>query len=217
MKKDLSDKIKFYLRKNNSIEVSFCPHHKGCDITLEKNKYLLDFDFFYNHFQSWWYDELCDLLMANDVYADSIDVEFELNEELLLANVILNSSDGYYCSDKEQHSKNEIVTPLLVSTLINHLKLSEPIFHEELIEFQIAYDGTFNLFNIYYDDEKIKLNKKETDKLQLETATITSDWTGTFFGENESNHTVYITIEPYDDLFECTDIVNYQFEIDPNK
>jgi hypothetical protein len=210
----LFNKIKRYLDIGKPVEVSFYPNHKGCEIFLEKNNYLDDFNFFNDHFGDWWYNGLCDMLISNDAYGDGIEVEFKLNDKSLLANIVLDCSDSSSLYGDTQHNKNEVVTPLLVATLINKLKLSESIFDEELIEFNIDYNGGFSVFEIYYNDKKIKLIKSEIEILKNEISKIIDDWTGPFSGENELNHEVNISINPYDE-FSCTDIVNFCFKIKP--
>lgn len=211
----LFNKIKSYLEQGNSVEVYFGPHHKGCDVTIDKNKYQDDYNFFDDHFGTWWYDDngLCDMLNANDAYGDSIEVKFELNDKSLLANVTLNCSDSSSLWGDTQHNKSEITTALIVSTLTNKLKLSESIFDEELIEFNIDYSGRFDVFEIFYDEQKIKLTNSETEVLKSEISKIIEDWAGPFFGENELGHEINICIEPYAN-FSCTDMVMYRFKIE---
>lgn len=210
---ELFNKIKSYLEQGNSVEVDFSPHHKGCDISIDRNRYQDDIDFFYDHFSNWWYDDLCHMLTANDAYGDSIQVDFELEDKCFLANVTLNCSDDSYSYGGEQHNKSEIITPLIVSTLINTLKLSESAFDEDLIEFNIDYSKRFDVFEIFYNDQKIKLTKSETEFIKNEISKIIENWSGTFFGEDEIAHELNIFIDPYTN-FICTDTVMYRFEIE---
>ena len=50
MNKELFDKVKSYLEKGKSVKVEFSEHHKGCDISINKQDYLDDYDFFYEQF-----------------------------------------------------------------------------------------------------------------------------------------------------------------------
>src|SRR5690554_4221053 len=188
MKKELFDKIKSYLIASKDVIVSFYPNHKGCDILLDKNDYSTDVEFFDDKFETWFYEELVELLIDNDVDSESITVKFTLNKDSFAAGVTLLCSDKRYYDIEEPHYKDEIITPLLISTITNHLKLNEQDFDKELIDFEIEYDEKFDVFKIYYDNKRLVINKTDTKKLQREVEGIIFDWTGPFFGKNESSH-----------------------------
>lgn len=213
MNLELFNKIKSYLERGKSVEVSFYPHHKGCDTFLDKNSYKSNYIFFYDHFSHWWCEDLSDMLISKELYGDGIDVQFELKDTSLFANVVLDCSIIYV---DFQHNKREIVTPFLVSILINKLKLSEANFDEELIEFNINYNGSFSIFEIFYDNQKIKLIKSEIEILKTEISIIIDVWTGLSFGENKIDHDLKISICPYDE-FTITDTVTHFFKVEPKE
>lgn len=213
MEKELFNKIKFYLNKNQPVKVSFSPIPKGCDVTLNDDYNIANFSIDQDDFETWWDDELSDLLTRNFAFGDSIDVEFKLNGESLFAYTNLNCSDAYFLSDCDQHSKDKILTPILTKTIMNHLNLNESDFDEDLVQFNLVYDGEFQNFDIYYDDEVVELNSTVESALKLEVQNIISTWRGTFGGVNYSNYEYLITLEQDCD-FDCTDMVSYKFEIE---
>lgn len=214
MEKELFDKINSYLITNNDdVVVSFYPNHKGCEILLDKNDYSTDVEFFDDKFETWFYEELVELLIDNDVDSKSITVKFTLNKDSLAAGVTLICSDNNYNVVDEPYYKDEIITPLLISTITNHLKLNEPDFDKELIDFEIEYDEKFDVFKIYYDRKRLVINKTDTKKLQREVEEIISGWTEPFYGKNEISHRTTVVMDR-DELFNCTDIVDYELEVE---
>ena len=221
MNSELYKKIKSYLESGESVAVNIFHHHKGNELFLDKDNYQTDYDFFREQFDEWWDGEngFLQVLIENEAYADSVNVRFELDGKSLLANINFTCSDINDYAEPE-HYKDEIITPLLRSTLENKIKLGESIFDEENIEFYIEYDnGSFRIFQIFYrdpvtfDDQKIKLTKSETEILKKEISGIIDDWSGPFFGSNELSREVTISIEP-ECAFNCTDFVNYSFKIE---
>lgn len=213
MKTELFDKIQSYLKADKLVSVDFYPDYKGCDILYGKDVYSTDIEFFDTKFGEWFYEELVELLIDNDVDSESITVKFTLNKDSLAAGVTLICSDNHYNVVDEPHYKDEIITPLLISTITNHLKLNEQDFDKELIDFEIEYDEKFDVFKIYYDNKRLVINKTDTKKLQYEVEGIISGWTGPFFGKNEISHRTTVVMDR-DELFNCTDIVNYELEVD---
>lgn len=215
MQQLLLNKIKSYLEKGKNVEFSISVVTKGVEIHLEKNNFLDDYDFFKENFGTWWYEGLCEMLISNDAYCDSADVQFELKRATLFANVSSFYDDAYFLADYPRHNKYEIITPLLVSKLTDHTGLNESTFDEELVAFDIDYDGTFNNFEIFYNDKKLILSASDIKTLENEVSLIIQDWSGHFWGKNELELEVRITLNSYDEEFSCEDTVYYKFEIEP--
>lgn len=218
MNKELFNKIKSYLEKQKPVKVEFGPHHKGCDVMICKKDYSSDYDFFDHKYADWWYEDngLEEMLQDNDAYADTIMVEFKLDPKNITANVTLCFSDNSIFGEWDKHSKSEIITPLVVSTLKKHLNISDDEFNDEVIEFDIEFnDEVFDVFEIYYGyNQKIGLSKVEKETLKKEILSIIKDWTGPFWGINAEYNNCHIIINKGEEVFNCTDVVVYNFKIE---
>jgi hypothetical protein len=211
----LIDKIKSYLSTNRSVTVDYTPIHKGCDICLDKDHFLDDYDFYREHFGNWYYEELSDFLASNGAFGDSIFVDFTLLGDFLIANITLFCSDDSYNNDwGERHTKDEILTPTIVDAMIKHLKLDQSAFDEELISFNLVFDTDFQEFEVYYDDESLILSSSENDFIKSEIKQVISGWDGPFFGDDFSDLKTEITIERGSDEFVCSNTAEYEYKIE---
>ncbi|MDB4673888.1 hypothetical protein OAF04_00030 [Flavobacteriaceae bacterium] len=221
MKKKLFDKVKNYLEKGISVKVEFIPHHKGCDISINKEDYLDDYDFFYEQYGEWWYEEkgLMEKLTEFDAYSESVEVEFKLDGENIISNLVLSNSDNGVGTDWDKHYKGEVITNLVISSIKKHLNLTDEEIDEELIYLSLSYDeGVLSEVKFNYDDKEFSLRDLSEDKeIESEISNILSDWSGPFFGQDFDDIRCSIYINMYDENFNCTDIVDYSFEIKPSE
>ena len=221
MNKKLFDKVKNYLIKGNSVKVEFGEHHKGCDISIYKKDYLDDYDFFYEQYGEWWYEDggLREKLAEFDAYSGSIEVEFKLDGENIISNLVLYSSDNEGGADWDKHYKGEVITDLVISSVKKYLMISEDKFDEEMIYLSLSYDeGVLSEVKFNYDDKDFSLRNLSEDKeIESEISNILSDWRGPFFGLDFDDIRCSIYIDMYDENFNCTDIVDYSFEIKPSE
>ena len=221
MNKELFYKVKSYLKRGDSVKVEFSPHHKGCDISINKNNYSNDYNFFYDKYLEWWYenDGLSDILSNLDAYSDSIEVEFKLDGENIISNLVLYSSDNSSLSDWDKHYKGEVITDLVISSIKKHLNLTDEEIDVELIYFSLSYDeDVLSEVKFNYDDKDFSLRDlSEYKEIESEISKILSDWYGPFWGQDFDNRRCSIHIDMYDENFNCTDIVDYSFEIKPSE
>ena len=221
MKKELFNKVKTYLKKGKSVKVEFSPHHKGCDCLINKQDYLDDYDFFYEQYGEWWYQEngLEERLANFDAYSDTVEVEFKLDEEKIISNLVLYSSDNSSMADWDKHYKGEVLTELVISSIEKYLKLNEDEIDEEMIYLSLSYDeGVLSEVKFNYDDKDFSLRDlSESKEIESEISKILSDWIGPFFGQDFDDRRCSIYIDMYDENFNCTDIVDYSFEIKPSE
>ena len=221
MNEKLFDKVKTYLEKGKSVKVEFSEHHKGCDISISKQDYLDDYDFFYEQFGEWWYEDngLREKLASSDSYADSIEVEFKLVGQNIISNLILYSSDNSYLSDWPKHYKGEVLNEIVISSIEKYLKINEDEIDEEMIYLSLSYDeGVLSEVKFNYDGKDFSLRDlSEYKEIESEISKILSDWIGPFWGQDFDDKRCSIHIDMYDEYFNCTDIVDYSFEIKPSE
>lgn len=217
MNKELFDKVKSYLERGNFVKVEFSPHHKGCDISINEEDYSDDYDFFYDQYGEWWYEEngLSAKLEEFEAYSDSVEVEFKLDGENIISNLVLSSSDNYGLADWDKHYKGEVITDSVISSIKKYLKISEDEIDEEMIYLSLSYDeGVLSEVKFNYDDKDFSLRDlSEYKEIESEISKILSDWHGPFFGQDFDDRRCLIHIDMYDENFNCTDIVDYSFEI----
>lgn len=217
MNKELFDKVKSYLERGNSLKVVFSPHHKGCDIIINKEDYSDDYDFFYDQYGEWWYEEngLEEKLVSLEAFSDSIEVEFKLDGEKIISNLVLYTSDNGTMGGWEGHSKEEVLSDIVISSIKKYLKISDDEIDEEMIYLKLSYyDGILSDVKFNYHDKEFSLSNLSDEKeIKSEISNILSDWSGPFSGQDFNDRRCSIYIELYDEYFNCTDIVDYSFEI----
>ena len=158
-------------------------------------------------------------LASSDSYADSIEVEFKLEGKKIISILVLYSSDHNYLADWPKHYKGEVLTELVISSIEEYLKIIEDEIDEEMIYLSLSYDeGVLSEVKFNYDDKDFSLRDlSESNEIESEISKILSDWIGPFFGQDFDDRRCSIHIDMYDENFNCTDIVDYSFEIKPSE
>lgn len=219
MDKELFNKVKYYLEKGNSVKVQFYEFHKGCDITMNKEDYFDDYDFFKEKYgEWWWFGGLREKLISLDAYSDGVEVEFNLDGENIISNLVLYSSDNSVSADWDKHYKGEVITDLVISSIKKYLKVSDDKIDREMLYLKLSYEnGILSDIIFYYDDKEFSLSNLSDEKeIKSEISKILSDWSGPFFGRDFDDIRSSIHIDMDDEYFNCNDKVYYSFEIKPS-
>lgn len=209
MNKQLFDKINSYITNNSTVAVNYGPHHKGCDISMDKNHFLEDYDFFHDQLSNWWYEDLSDWLISNDAFGENIGVRFFNIDYFLWAEISISCSD-YYTDC--HHYKEEVITPAIVNAIKVFSRVNENDFNEDLIEFDFYFDGDFQSFLVYYADDLLELDDSTLEVIKLEVCDIIRNWYGGFFGSNRFVFQTSIQIDP-GGYFCCTDHASCNLKI----
>ena len=110
----------------------------------------------------------------------------------------------------QEHDKEELITSSLENILTNHLGIKEQEFNERFLKFEINYDGESYFFEVYYQEEKINLNKNDRSEIMQETKLIMQDWISTEWDSFK------VIINQWDDSFDITGHESYRYEIKPS-
>ena len=148
---------------------------------LSIEKHSEDYDFFEDQFGDWLIEEFTDLIFNSDTNGSTFCIEFELIENILYT---------FFTT--------------------NHLGIKEQEFNERFLKFEINYDGESYFFEVYYQEEKINLNKNDRSEIMQETKLIMQDWISTEWDSFK------VIINQWDDSFDITGHESYRYEIKPS-
>ncbi len=206
MKISLFDKLQSITSNNSTFRVNYLVGNNSCDIEFEN---LTDpDDNFTDLLKDWLYNELLDKLISNDAFADSINVEFSILNNIIIADLILRCSDESF-EKNERHSKEEIISKELLEILSKSIKN----LNRDQLDFTFEYNHCFKKFELYYYNELVELNLTSKELIKSQILKIIEKWPGVFRGRDALEVNKYFTID-LSDHFNCYDLVHYKFEFE---
>jgi hypothetical protein len=210
MKAILFNEISNVISQNTDFEVIFYPIHKGCEIEFKNISFMNDE--LKELFEEWFYDELIEILIEYDAFADSINAHFKLQGEKLSIHLTLVCSDRQYDSN-ENHQKEEILKEELVLIIRKAINNYSDEFNPELIDFSFEYNEGFRSFGVYYGDNKVEFSLEQEVLIKEFIKNILLKWSPVFKGKSALSVDRYIEID-FADFFHLDDIVEYEFEFE---
>ncbi len=206
MRTSLFNKLQLITSNNSTFRVNFFVGNNSCDIEFENLAY--PDDELTELLKEWLYNELIEKLISNDAFADTINIEFTLVNNLVTTDLILRCSDESY-ENEERHSKEEIISKEFLEILSKSIK----ILNLDKLDFSFEYNNCFRKFEIYYNNDIVELNHTSEDLIKSQILKIIEKWPGIFVGERALEVDRYITID-LSDLFNCFDLVHYKLEFE---
>lgn len=211
MKASLFDKIQRIVELYPNFQVDFNPMPNICNIHL--NNYPNEDHELMEELEMWLYDELGEKLIDQDAFAESINTQFEFQENSIIIHVNLNCSDRDWDTN-QRHCKEEIISPGLIEIISRTIKLDTSEFDPDSLYLCLEYhEGKFNVFEVIYFDQAIAFQDQDETSLKKSIGTIFDKWNGVFWGSEALSVEKYIEMDQ-SAYFHCYDIVTYEFEFE---
>lgn len=205
------------LKKRSQIIFSFYAVTKGFDFTYDiKGINDNDFKYIEDGCSEWFYDYLIEMLCNTNSYFDEGKIEFFVHDDDLCYEGTFESSDTSHDVDWPKNYQGEIVSENILKTISNSLGVDIDEIDEELFSFDIEINidytsnsrEVFDVFDVFYNSEKIILSKDQCKLIKEEVYTIMCTWDGTYSGDMELSKTKIISYSD-EDIFHCTDIISF--------